>query len=523
MTTAAQPLAFSYLRFSTPDQQRGDSFRRQTELAEKYAREHGLRLDFRSFADLGVSAFRGANLSTGKLGEFLEAVRLGHIPTGSYLLMESLDRMSRADPWDAVHELRKIVRAGIRVVTLTNGRVFGAGGEGAGDWELLEAVIALTLAHQESALKARRLKAAWHKKRADAAKKPMTAIAPAWLRLREDRLSFEVVSDRAETVRGIFAAYLSGEGTHSIAEGLNRRKVPPFGRAKFWHRSYIVKMLESRAVIGEFTPHTTSHEDGKKRRVPQSAIKGYYPAVVDPETFSRVQAMREAKRGPAQSAGSRKVSHLLAGVARCHRCGSAMVRVTKGIGAKGGRPFLVCSRAKAGAGCEYRGVRVEEVEAGLIRGIGDVLRRVPKGSATLEDAERRYFEELRTAEARIAALLGFIGDGMASAAIGDELARLEARKAELLAGLRKVQALQAGRNAIALPARIEVLRRAIDDGLDEAAINAAIRQLFGKVVVHGDGGKLDFHWHHGGVTQLSVPLTDRRDGARRRHSEHSMG
>lgn len=60
--------AFSYLRFSTPEQQRGDSFRRQKELAERYAREHGLRLDPRSFADLGVSAFRGANAETRYVG-----------------------------------------------------------------------------------------------------------------------------------------------------------------------------------------------------------------------------------------------------------------------------------------------------------------------------------------------------------------------------------------------------------------------------------------------------------------------
>ena len=37
--------AYSYLRFSTPEQQRGDSFRRQTSLAADYAAQHGLELD----------------------------------------------------------------------------------------------------------------------------------------------------------------------------------------------------------------------------------------------------------------------------------------------------------------------------------------------------------------------------------------------------------------------------------------------------------------------------------------------
>lgn len=37
MSQRMPPKAYSYLRFSTPDQMRGDSFRRQTELAREYA------------------------------------------------------------------------------------------------------------------------------------------------------------------------------------------------------------------------------------------------------------------------------------------------------------------------------------------------------------------------------------------------------------------------------------------------------------------------------------------------------
>ena len=36
------PRAYSYIRFSTPEQLQGDSFRRQTAMAEKYARDRGL-------------------------------------------------------------------------------------------------------------------------------------------------------------------------------------------------------------------------------------------------------------------------------------------------------------------------------------------------------------------------------------------------------------------------------------------------------------------------------------------------
>ncbi|MCO5156872.1 MAG: recombinase family protein [Aquamicrobium sp.] len=506
MSVASPPLAFSYLRFSTPEQMRGDSFRRQTELAARYAREHGLVLDTRSFADLGVSAFRGANIQTGKLGEFLVAVQQGAIPQGSYLLMESLDRMSRADPWDAMMELRKIVKAGIKVVTLTNGRVYGAD-DGNSDIALLEAVLVLVRAHEESATKSRRLKAAWEKKREDAGDRPITSIAPAWLRSTGAGRGFSVVEERAAVVRGIFGAFLGGEGTHSIAQRLNEEGVKPFGRAKFWHRSYVLKILDSRATLGEFTPHTLEYDEaGRKLRKPQSPLPGYYPAVVDAETFARAKAMRSAKRGPAQSAGSRKVSHLLAGLARCPHCRSSMLRVNKGNGPKGGHPYLVCSRAKAGAGCDYRGVRVDRVEPHIIKAHERLAYEMPTGSKTFEDVARRLAEERKTLSARVERFVEFL-DGGPSETVRAELAKAEARLAQVRREEQEMAALEAGRNVVSREALLRGLREAMArDPLDAAAANAALRQLFERVVVHwdGPGPALDFHWQHGGVTRLKI-------------------
>jgi hypothetical protein len=55
--------AYSYVRMSTPEQRKGDSLRRQTELAENYARANNLELDATfKLHDIGVSAFDGSNL-----------------------------------------------------------------------------------------------------------------------------------------------------------------------------------------------------------------------------------------------------------------------------------------------------------------------------------------------------------------------------------------------------------------------------------------------------------------------------
>ncbi len=73
---STKPKAYSYIRFSTTDQRKGDSLRRQLELSENYAKEHNLELDKTlKLKDLGLSAFKGEHTSKGALGKFLDLVR----------------------------------------------------------------------------------------------------------------------------------------------------------------------------------------------------------------------------------------------------------------------------------------------------------------------------------------------------------------------------------------------------------------------------------------------------------------
>src|SRR6516162_1889468 len=100
--TKRQPKAYSYKRFSTPAQEQGDSLRRQTALADAWSARTGVPLDTElNLTDRGVSAYTGANRDVGNLGAFLRAVEDGTVPRGSWLLVESLDRLSRETPADA--------------------------------------------------------------------------------------------------------------------------------------------------------------------------------------------------------------------------------------------------------------------------------------------------------------------------------------------------------------------------------------------------------------------------------------
>jgi len=80
------------------------------------------------------------------------------------------------------------------------------------------------------------------------------------------------------------------------------------------------------------------------------AVEGYYPTVIDKETFERVRSMRIDAKAPLRgrhAAGT--VQNIFGGLARCPCCDATMTLVNKGAG--NGRRYLICTKAKAGAGC----------------------------------------------------------------------------------------------------------------------------------------------------------------------------
>lgn len=62
----------------------------------------------------------------GALGQFLAAVKAGSVERGSYLLVESPDRLSREEILPAHSLFLGIVQAGINLVTLVDKRVYRA-------------------------------------------------------------------------------------------------------------------------------------------------------------------------------------------------------------------------------------------------------------------------------------------------------------------------------------------------------------------------------------------------------------
>src|SRR5262249_17346954 len=117
-----EPTAFSYVRFSHPDQARGDSLRRQTEAAAAWCQRNRVHLETATtLHDLGKSAYTGEHRkkpSRHALAAFLKLVEVGKVPRGSYLIIENLDRLSREHIQPALLLALSLLQAGVRIVQL---------------------------------------------------------------------------------------------------------------------------------------------------------------------------------------------------------------------------------------------------------------------------------------------------------------------------------------------------------------------------------------------------------------------
>jgi DNA invertase Pin-like site-specific DNA recombinase len=512
---AAPRKAYSYLRFSTPEQQKGDSTRRQTQKAEEYVQRQQGRLVLDrdlTFHDLGVSAFRGKNAETGALAAFLEAVKVGQVPQGSVLLVESLDRVSRLSARKAVRVLEEILEEGVSVVTLNDGREYTEEILDTDPMALILALLTFIRANEESVTKSGRVRAAWDSKRtkATAGKVRMTSMVPAWLKATAD--GTEVIPEAAATVRRVFEMYASGKGLVAIQRALNTDGVPtltpPNGRkATRWHESYISRLLRNPAVVGTFQPTSTSFEGRKRLRRPAcEPIPGYFPAIVEEALFQQVQAMLADTAGPSRGKSKGDTKNLFGGLAVCSKCGSSMRRKVAAYkladGTRKTYSYFACTASMAGAGCSYNAVVYETVEASFLRQAGVLFAQAPTSDDGLEAEVLRAAGAVDALEEHRVKLR----DLMLETGLRSLAADLQAAEVELENLKATRDALVAKANASAGPVldgRLGELGAALgQDALDRAKVNALLRSVLSRVIVDTEAKSGRLVWKHGAESEF---------------------
>ncbi|WP_120009091.1 recombinase family protein [Teichococcus vastitatis] len=374
-------LAYSYLRFSSPEQAKGDSVRRQMQKAADYAAAQGWELNT-DLRDEGVSAYTGANLK-GAFGGFLREIEAGRVPRGSILIVESLDRLSRAHPLDAQAQFHVLLKAGIEIVTLTDRRHYTWESVAAEPTLLLGSIMVMMRAHEESVTKAGRISDAWANKRAKLATsrdKPFTLKAPHWLKWNTATKKWDLVPERVAVLRRIFEMTADqGMGMAKVASILNAEGVPTFtgrtlspGVTPGWQPATIGKILTARNVLGEFQPRRQVGPRKFKADSKTDVLTDYYPRVIGFDLWNRTQAVRAQNNRTGSGRKDGRVGNLFRGKVFCAACGSVTrTRYGKPLPNGTSYNYFICAANHRSAGTCTCKVwwDIDLIEQGVLAGI----------------------------------------------------------------------------------------------------------------------------------------------------------
>ncbi|TCN78614.1 DNA invertase Pin-like site-specific DNA recombinase [Vibrio crassostreae] len=365
--------AYIYSRVSKDVQVLGDGIRRQIDGAIRFVEsknKENLQNGLPTYAiadefitDRGLSAYKGFNTAAnGGLGAFLEAARKGDIKRGSLLVVEAVDRISRMPADESRKTFSLFKEYGIDVAIVKFGIIIKHSESTTLENDLL-ITAAIHLAHMESQQKSNRINDYFENKRMKEKEggEKRTSICPSWMKLSEDKRSFELIPDRERVMKRIINMKLDGLGCHRIASTLNSEGVPYFN-GKTWSTEIVRKYCKMIQLYGAFQRVKHVRTDAGTKKQPWGDIEqNYYPAIIDEQTFLRLK--KSFKRSGGRQTGA--FSNLFSKLLFCPQCGSSMSYYKPNRGRKKVR----CRKQIDNQGCTQRALNYEEIETRLVKAL----------------------------------------------------------------------------------------------------------------------------------------------------------
>ncbi|MEA2117927.1 recombinase family protein [Halovibrio sp. HP20-50] len=331
------PTAYAYVRYSSAIQADGDSIERQTTPLALFTKRFGVEIA-QTFIDEGVSSFKGDNIKRGRFRDILEMIESGEIRPGSFLVIESIDRISRQQMDETATQLYEILKKGINIYTTADERLYSIKDKKKDLENYMMIGLIAKRANEESEMKSRRRKSAW--RRAKRAVKEDNKIfntsnnTPYGLRVVDGK--FEIVEEEAKEIRDIFDR-LKYQGVLTTIREVNK-----YSKRK-WANRTVHMMLESKYVIGVY--RSQRRENGKK--VFEENIEGYYPEIISAKDYyEAVGAMK--KRASKTHYGNESTGSLniFKHCIKCDKCGQSM-RFYRGKNSQGKQfAYVACETKK---------------------------------------------------------------------------------------------------------------------------------------------------------------------------------
>lgn len=292
----------------------------------------------------GVSAYSGKNIEDGSvLKTFIDNVLQKKI-TNPVLVIENLDRFSRAAPNRAAGLFLSLINAGCDIHEVETEMIHHQ----YSDLNIISG--GLQRAHNESKRKARLSLKNWDeriKKTIDGIS-VLTHRVPSWIEVKNNK--YVIKKGEAEKYNLIFNMYVDGFGPAAIRDELKNRGMQINEREPTI--DHLMKIIKDQRLAGKFNSTGRKVLDGMN----------IYPIVVESSLFESVNDLRK-QRNPLGKINV-KANNLFAGLCICMNCGR-YVQVNS-IDRKGDTYFRCGGSLVKIDKCRERGFKYKIVENALL-------------------------------------------------------------------------------------------------------------------------------------------------------------
>lgn len=248
---------------------------------------------------------------------------------------------------------------------------------------------------------------------------------------------FIIDPETAPTVRLVFELYAQGQTVTEIVKELNQRGLRTLRGGKFTNNS-LYTILRNEKYIGVY-----KYKDLVR-------VEGGIPAIVDTETFYKVQEMLKVnKRAPSHS--WTHVEYILTDKLFCGHCGSKMIGET-GTGKGKKYNYYTCYKKKKERACDKRAVRQDWIESLVLNNVVAILKN-EELLHTIADGVFKYYQEqnsqndftdalkhdLEEVEKATANIIKAIEAGIFNEATKKRMDELDAQREEIKAELASIE------------------------------------------------------------------------------------
>lgn len=300
---------------------------------------------------------------------------------------------------------------------------------------------------------------------------------------------YEIVEEQAVIVREIFSRVLSGWSIYDIQEDLNNRGIKT-NRGTDWKKQSFGHLLQNDKYCGVY-------------RWSDVVVEGGMPAIIDRDTFDRVQLILRSKKKPR---GKQRCNddYILSGRIYCGKCGAPMT-AQAGTSCTGHKfNYYSCNRRRYDHSCDKKNVPQAKIEAAVTNFVKAelmnedliewIIRGYQEAAAQIRDDTKKLAlqSELEDVNMRLSNILKAIEAGIFNETTQQRMTELSAARKDLEQAIR----LEEAANHLPTPDEVRFWMHELRSGdLDDRLYQRRLIMTFIKAVfVYDDRLRIQFNY-----------------------------